>query len=271
MPREDYEERRAARIDRLRERADRARSHGQQTLDAGDDMLKQIPFGQPILIGHHSESRDRAYRGRAFNKIDRGLDELKNAERLEARADSAEKNRAISSDDPSAPDKIRAKVEALERRHATLKAANAILRRSPRDKKTGEKMLALVALDGINEAIAHTLFEPDYMGRVGYPSYVLQNNNANIKRLKKRLEDLEAVADVETTEEEHDGFTIVENAEENRLQLIFPGKPDDQTRALLRRFGFRWSRYNQAWQRHLNGAGRAAAQMVARAIEEQDQ
>ena len=26
--------------------------------------------------------------------------------------------------------------------------------------------------------------------------------------------------------------------------------------------GFRWSRYNEAWQRHLNNAGRAAADYV---------
>ena len=53
-----------------------------------------------------------------------------------------------------------------------------------------------------------------------------------------------------------------ENAEEMRVQLRFPGKPDEQTRSLLKSHGFRWSPTQGAWQRQLNGNGTYAARQV---------
>lgn len=44
---------------------------------------------------------------------------------------------------------------------------------------------------------------------------------------------------------------IVMNYAENRLQLIFPGKPSDEARALLKANGFKWSPRFGAWQRQL--------------------
>jgi hypothetical protein len=48
--------------------------------------------------------------------------------------------------------------------------------------------------------------------------------------------------------------------------MIFPGKPDEHTRRLLKANGFRWSPSQGAWQRHLNEAGRWAAERVMKAI-----
>ena len=62
------------------------------------------------------------------------------------------------------------------------------------------------------------------------------------------------------------GRRRVENVEENRVQIVFPGKPDYETRRLLKSNGFRWSRYNMAWQRHLNNAGRWAAERMTEQI-----
>lgn len=42
----------------------------------------------------------------------------------------------------------------------------------------------------------------------------------------------------------------------------FPGKPDDDTRQLLKGHGFRWSPTRKAWVRMLNGRGRYAAMRV---------
>lgn len=59
---------------------------------------------------------------------------------------------------------------------------------------------------------------------------------------------------------------IKENADMARIQLIFPDKPDDTTRRVLKANGFRWSPSQGAWQRHLNEAGRYAAQRVLKTI-----
>lgn len=61
----DYEQRRQDRIDRLRERAEKKGAESDALVEAGMSALRAIPFGQPILVGHHSESRDRSYRARA--------------------------------------------------------------------------------------------------------------------------------------------------------------------------------------------------------------
>lgn len=47
------------------------------------------------------------------------------------------------------------------------------------------------------------------------------------------------------------GVRVIQNTEENRLQLVFEGKPDDETRAFLKKNGYKWSPRNSAWQRQL--------------------
>jgi hypothetical protein len=61
-------ERRLARdrelVDVHERRAGGARVAGQALYDDAHRMADAIPFGQPILDGHHSEGRDRRYRDR---------------------------------------------------------------------------------------------------------------------------------------------------------------------------------------------------------------
>ena len=44
---------------------------------------------------------------------------------------------------------------------------------------------------------------------------------------------------------------IVHNTDDNRLQLLFPGKPDPGMIEKLKSRGFKWSPRNKAWQRQL--------------------
>jgi hypothetical protein len=49
------------------------------------------------------------------------------------------------------------------------------------------------------------------------------------------------------------GVRVLENTYVGRLQLIFPDKPSFEIRQQLKkRWGFRWSHDEQAWQRQLN-------------------
>ena len=59
-----------------------------------------------------------------------------------------------------------------------------------------------------------------------------------------------------------DGGEIVKNAELNRLQIVFDEIPGEETRAELKRNGFRWSPSNQAWQRQLTPNAEAAARII---------
>lgn len=256
-----YEERRQARIDRLEERAAKVRAEGERLVRAGSDALSRIPFGQPILVGHHSERGDRAYRGRAVRQIDKGYALDKQADEIQRRAEAAASNHAISADDPNAPDKLRERIAELEARQERRKAINKILQRKPKNISTPEKIASLVAM-GLTSAAAADAFTPDCCGFVGFPAFTLSNNSANIRRLKQRLAETESRAEVETVKTEYDGFTLREDADLNRVQFLFDDKPAEATRTLLKTHGFRWAPSAGAWQRQLNAAGRYAAGRV---------
>lgn len=237
-----YEEKKAARIERMRERADRLRNESETRLNAARRIGDAIPFGQPILVGHHSERRHRADIARIDTNMRKGIDAAKEADALERRADHAESNRAVSSDDPDAPSKLAEKAAKLEAACEKMIAANKLVRRKA-------PISELAALLGVSEEKAATLYEPDFAGRVGFPPYQLTNARAEIRRVRERLTLLERrAATPAPTPIECDGVRIEEA--DNRVRVIFPGKPDEATRAKLKGRGFRWSPTAGAWQRH---------------------
>lgn len=269
-----YEYQRARRVDRLYERAERKQAESEAGWQRASDMASVIPMGQPILVGHHSEQRDRRYRARIWNTEAKAHEAGKDAKRLEDRAKAAEQNRAISSDDPLAVLKLEDKIADAERTHDTMKAANKAIRKH---KKAGhEAQLAALVDLGFTEERAARLLEPDYLDRVGFPGYALSNNRQNIKRMERRVEELRAQAahmnEPETTEavQDMDGVDIVRSPDDNRLRLIFDGKPPATVRAILKRNGWRWSRANMAWQRHLNAASEGALERTLKQIKALD-
>lgn len=97
------------------------------------------------------------------------------------------------------------------------------------------------------------------------PDFELASLRGKIKRVQARLEELDklqARQSAREAAEEHDGFQIVRNAEQNRLQIIFDGKPDEDTRQALKQNGFRWSPRNSAWQRQLTDNAERAARLA---------
>jgi hypothetical protein len=82
-------------------RADRAANRASAAHGRADRIADVIPFGQPILVGHHSERRHR----RDLERIDRSMrttiEESDKAERLRDRAEAAEQH-ARSKQSPGA-------------------------------------------------------------------------------------------------------------------------------------------------------------------------
>jgi len=257
-----YEEKKQMKIERFKELAEKNRAKSDSYYRGAKAIGDMIPFGQPILVGHHSEGRHR----RDIKRIDSGMRNSiecdKKAAYYEGRAASAESNNAIFSDDPEAVTKLKEKIAKAEKTQEIMKAGNSIVRKilkkgTPYDP---ELLKNLGELTGSKSP--ETLLEPDFCGRTGFAGYMLTNNNANINRMKKRLIELEAKTDQETKSYMIGQVEVVENVEENRVQILFPGKPAPEMRAKLKSRGFRWSPFNKAWQRHLNNAGRDAVKDV---------
>lgn len=163
----------------------------------------------------------------------------------------------ISSDDPQAVEKLEAKLATLEKHQEMMKAANAAIRM--KDPAKGDAKLA--ELGYTPEDIAK-LRVPDFCGRIGYPAYELQNNNANIRRIRGRIAELKKRTENTPEGWEFDGGRVVVNTAENRLQIIFDGKPDADIRTELKGEGFRWAPSQGAWQRQLTDNAMRAARRL---------
>lgn len=235
-----WQARREARAERFRQYADNARSRSEARFNTADRMSSCIPMGQPILIGHHSEGRDRRFRARIDNNVRKGFEEQRKAEYFEQRADAAESNDAIYKQDPEAVTKLREKIAELEKTQETMKAINKAL-------KKGD--YALAALGYAPEQISE-IKKPDCFGCVGYADYKLKNNNANIRRLKLRLESIQREQARPETSESIGAVEIRENAEWGSVEIHFPGKPDQAVIDRLKQNGFKWARQSKCWYKN---------------------
>ena len=162
----------------------------------------------------------------------------------------------ISADDPDAVKKLTAKLEKLTKAQETMKAVNAYYRKHKSlegcpelDGKAIEKLKKGMEIRGIQD-------KP-------YPSWALSNNNAEIRRIKERIQSLSVNKEELYTGWEFAGGRAEINVKDNRLQLFFDDKPDGKIRDELKANGFRWSPKASAWQRQLNSNAIYAADAVS--------
>lgn len=189
-----YRERREARAERLRGWADKRDDKADAAFGTAQTIAKGIPFGQPILVGHHSEGHARRDQDRIHNGMRRGIENSRKAEDMRERADNIERaaKHAIYSDDPDAADALRTKIDKLEAQRARYKAYNASCRaaaKSVPDSKTGDLSL----LDDAQRADLLNLARvcPYQIGKNGqFPAYASTNLGGTINAAKKRLDKL---------------------------------------------------------------------------------
>lgn len=162
----------------------------------------------------------------------------------------------ISADDPDAVKKLTAKLEKLTKAQETMKAVNAYYRKHKSlegcpelDGKAIEKLKKGMEIRGIQD-------KP-------YPSWALSNNNAEIRRIKERIQSLSVNKEELYTGWEFAGGRAEINVKDNRLQLFFDDKPDGKIRDELKANGFRWSPKASAWQRQLNSNAIYAADAIS--------
>ena len=251
----DFEERRQKRIGNAKRLAIKNEKEAKDLYNSASEMASIIPMGQPILIGHHFERRDRNYRDKIHNTFGKSLEKSEKAVYYKDKAESIEQNDAIFSDDPNALEKLDEKLKSLENSQEFMKLANKYIRKN--DKQS------FLKIPHATEKIWEQLNTPDVMGAIGFPHYSLSNNNANIRQVKQRIAQLQNRATIQPIDKIINGMRILENREANRLQIIFDGKPSEDTRKVLKGNGFRWSPTEGAWQRHIsNWAYRCAVEIA---------
>lgn len=167
----------------------------------------------------------------------------------------------IKSGDGDAIEKLTAKIEQLEKEHRLHLEANHYY------KKNG----TLKGFDGLEEKEAAEI--EDFIKRNPiFPPFFTNNETANIRRYKERLKKLlkekeNGTAEHTEADAENNGlFTVVENKEIMRLQILFDGIPPAAARDILKRNGFKWSPKNKAWQRQLTDNARYAYKNIKNSL-----
>lgn len=259
-----YEERLDERRERYEARAVHAREESSALHKRANDMLSVIPLGQPILVGHHSERGHRRLLEKADNLYRKAFVDCNGkAEHYESKAAGVGRG-GISSDDPDALFKLLCKLQSCMKSQLSMKAANKAIRKHKKDRN--KQLGALIDLHFTLED-ANVLLDGDFCGRIGFASYALQNNNAEIKRLQTRIKQLESVkAVVEPQRKEYDGFDLEVDPEDNRILFYFPGKPSDEVRTLIKSYAFKWSPSRGAWVRKITPNATAAARYLKDAL-----
>lgn len=243
--RADYKERKEEKISSFTGRAAKAKKLATQQTKKAGDIGSAIPFGQPILVGHHSEKKHRA----AVKKIEtahrKSAEALDKADYYEARVQTIENNSSISSDDPESVIKYKEKLAKLETLQERMKSVNSYWRKN----KT------MKGFPGLSESEAVKIDEQmktaySWIQKGGpHADFLLKNNNAEIRRIRVKLETLAELNGMEAETIKFKIGVLRVNVDANRVQFIFDGKPSEKVRSILKRSGFRWAPSEGAWQR----------------------
>lgn len=182
-----YRERREAKVERLRGWAEKREEKAEAAYGTATAIGEHIPFGQPILVGHHSQKRAERDRDRIGAAMDRSVEHAAKAESMKSRAAGIESqlSRSIYDDDPDAIEQLEKRVADLEAERDRIKAYNASCRKGKPDTSLLDKAQQA-------ELVSIVRVTPYNVGKGGqFPSYVLSNLGGNIKRNRDRLAKLQ--------------------------------------------------------------------------------
>ncbi len=154
---------------------------------------------------------------------------------------------------------LRRNIQKAEEMQAKMKLCNAILRKKTASEE--EKTQAIRNATGWEEATARKVLEPDFAGRQGF-IFQITNNNANIKRMKSRLVEMQAKESTPTTSQEFPGGRVEDSAELDRVCIYHDSKPAPETISALKSAGWHFSPKNKAWMRKRTNAAVMSARQI---------
>ena len=152
----------------------------------------------------------------------------------------------IRREDPQAIEKLNEQIKAAEELQTKMKAVNAYYRKAGTCKGFPGMSAGEAAKHDANAESGYS------WEKQPYPSYALSGNSAEIRRLKKRVEEIKKDRETGFTGWTFQGGEVVANEDACRLQIFFDEKPNEEQRTALKSNGFHWAPTENAWQRQLN-------------------
>ena len=175
-------ERRERRADRRHRWAESRDDEAEAASKRAQEIGQRFEFGQPIILGHHSEARARRDRERVDSAMFQSLEHARMAQKHNESAATIERqlDESIYSDDEDAVAQLRARIADREEQRRHARGINVELR------KTGS-LEGLVLTKDEEDAIVSAA---QMYGRKEIPSWYLQNLGRSIGRDRKRLTQL---------------------------------------------------------------------------------
>lgn len=239
-------ERLEARLEKREEWAEKAQRRAEAARQRSNDAVAHIPAGQPVLSGHYSEKRHRRALNRCDSAMRKSIEESKKADHHAAkkRGIEAQLARTIFSDDADAIERLQAKIEKLEAFCARAKEINRAWRQYAKKNDRTPLYKAGLNDERIDRYVEAMRSHP--WDKQPIPSYEMTNRRAEIRRAKKRIEEIQARAEkAKRAEQAENGVTVKQTAS-NWCEVVFAEKPEWEIRNELKKAGFRWRR--GSWQ-----------------------
>ncbi len=188
-----YRNRREARAARLRGWAEACDAKSAASFAAVHAIADNIPMGQPILVGHHSERRARRDQDRIHNGMRDGIEHADKAAAMRSRAGNIEAaaDHAIYSDDPDASERLRERIAELEAERDRITTYN-------RAARAAHKAGRPISAEDLEILSLRQAADLATLARVGmmrpdktFPTYATANLGGNISKQRERLAELE--------------------------------------------------------------------------------
>lgn len=255
-------ERMQARLDKREEWAAKRTAESDRRSSAASETVAGIPFGQPILVGHHSEKRHRRTLERADNHMRASVEAADMAQRhgdvAATLADRLDTN--IFSDDADAIEQLEARIAKREAERDRKKLANAAWRKAgkPSPDAGADAWRPVAEKVGAETALLAARSLAD-QGRTDSGQWVpyswakpfdLTSLGANIRRDLERIEEVKRQQQRTVAAEEAGGVAIKRNAAANWCTVTFADKPERAIIEALRAAGYGWG--GGSWNGYLN-------------------
>ena len=172
--RADYEERKQEKIERYTALSEKAQKESKISYETAKKISDCIPFGQPILVGHHSEKRHRRDLERIGNGYEKAFKLSDKADYYTKKAANLDSSKAISSDNPKAIELLENKIKKLKEKQEFMKSVNAYYRKNKTCKGFGG------LTDEQAKKIDNSMKHAYSWETAPFPSYKLTNNNAKV-------------------------------------------------------------------------------------------
>ena len=228
-------ERLEKKLEKREEWAGNRDADAERRINSARSIGSHIPLGQPILIGHHSEKRHRRDIERIDSNMRKSCESAKMADhhRNKAAGLASQLDNTVFSDDDNA-------IEALQERIADREAERERMKTANRAYKKGglEAIKELLPIEELKNAVSVLTHQAYY--QKPFPPYALTKLGANIRRDKKRIEEIKRRNTRQAEAEAEGGLIIKYSTDRSCCSVTFAEKPERDILQALRGAGFRW-------------------------------